>query len=198
MDQVNLASALWKRSKQDLKEEDYKEFYKINYEAMRLSDDLIDLEIEHINRILDKIHNDPEDWDIKLPEFDLWTKVKETAQASRRTGLGFTALGDTLAALGVSYDSKEGLEIIEHIMHYKLMSELDCTTDLAILRGTFKGWDSDLEFDLIESNFLTFFNTSCDHLLLHLFLLRHPIQYSLVFQLRRIRPQGLLQPLQHH
>ena len=131
---------------------DYKEFYKINYEAMRLSDDLIDLEIEHINRILDKIHNDPEDWDIKLPEFDLWTKVKETAQASRRTGLGFTALGDTLAALGVSYDSKEGLEIIEHIMHYKLMSELDCTTDLAILRGTFKGWDSDLEFDLIESN----------------------------------------------
>lgn len=131
---------------------DFDEFYKVNYEAMRISDDLIDLEIQHINRILDKIYNDPEEWEIKEPEFNLWHKVKDTALSSRRTGLGFTALGDTLAALGLKYDSKKALEIIELIMHKKLESELDCTIDLAILRGTFKGWDKSKEFDLIESN----------------------------------------------
>jgi ribonucleoside-diphosphate reductase alpha chain len=131
----------------DKAEFDYKKFYEINYEAMRLADDLIDLEVEAIDKILDKIKNDPEDWSIKQREFDLWTNIKETATASRRTGLGFTALGDTLAALNVKYDSEEGLEIIESIMHYKMKSELDCTIDLSILRGNFIGWDNTKEFD---------------------------------------------------
>jgi ribonucleoside-diphosphate reductase alpha chain len=125
---------------------DFDKFYEVNYEAMRISDDLIDLEIQHIDRILHKIHKDPETWDIKNAEYQLWHKVRKTALSSRRTGLGFTALGDTLAALGIKYDSKKGLEIIESIMHKKLESELDCTTDLAILRGTFEGWDKELEF----------------------------------------------------
>lgn len=125
---------------------DYKEFYKVNYEAMRISDDLIDLEVQHIDRIIKKIFDDPESWEVKNLEYRLWHKVRETALSSRRTGLGFTALGDTLAALGVKYDSKEGLEIIEDIMKSKLVSELDCTTDLAILRGTFEGWNNNIEF----------------------------------------------------
>ena len=127
---------------------DFEEFYKVNYEAMRLSDNLIDLEIEHIDRIIDKIYNDPEIDDIKARELELWLKVKETAQASRRTGLGFTALGDTLAALGLKYDSDESLDIIEKIMSKKMESELDCTIDLAILRGTFQGWDSNQEYNI--------------------------------------------------
>jgi ribonucleoside-diphosphate reductase alpha chain len=125
---------------------DFDEFHKINYEAMRISDDLIDLEVQHIDRIIKKIFDDPESWEVKNLEYRLWHKVRETALSSRRTGLGFTALGDTLAALGVKYDSKEGLEIIEDIMKSKLVSELDCTTDLAILRGTFEGFDVDKEF----------------------------------------------------
>lgn len=121
-------------------------FYEVNYEAMRLSDDLIDLELEHINRILSKIQNDPESTEIKRREYQLWNKVRRTAQASRRTGLGFTALGDCMAALGYKYDSEEGLLFVEQFMHIKMESELDCTIDLAILRGPFEGWDKKLEF----------------------------------------------------
>jgi ribonucleoside-diphosphate reductase alpha chain len=124
----------------------YKKFYEVNYEAMRLSDDLIDLELEHIDRILDKIKDDPETIESKETEFDLWTNIKKTAKASRRTGLGFTALGDMLAALGHAYDSEIGLEIIEDVMYHKMLSELDCTTDLAILRGPFTGWNKYAEF----------------------------------------------------
>jgi len=124
----------------------FEKFYKINYEAMRLSDDLIDLELEHIDRILRKIDEDPEPFEDKRTEFELWEKIKKTAASSRRTGLGFTALGDTLAALGLKYDSDEGIKIIEQISKTKMESELDCTIDLAILRGTFDGWDNKLEF----------------------------------------------------
>lgn len=136
----------------DKAEFDFEKFYQINYEAMRLSDDLIDLEIEHIDRILYKLYMDPESVEVKYRELKLWNKVRETAMASRRTGLGFTALGDTLAALGLKYDSDESLEVIEQIMKTKMESELDCTIDLAILRGPFEGWDKDKEFDLIASN----------------------------------------------
>lgn len=131
---------------------DFEKFYQINYEAMRLSDDLIDLEIEHIDRILHKLNMDPEDIEVKYREIRLWNKVRETAMASRRTGLGFTALGDTLAALGLKYDSDEALEVIESIMKTKMESELDCTIDLAILRGTFEGWDKNKEFFFIDQD----------------------------------------------
>ena len=124
----------------------FEKFYQINYEAMRLSDDLIDLELEHIDKILRKIMEDPEPFEDKRTEFELWNKIKDTAAASRRTGLGFTALGDTLAALGLKYDSDKALELIDKIMHSKMESELDCTIDLAILRGSFIGADTKLEF----------------------------------------------------
>ena len=136
---------------------DFEKFYKVNYEAMRLSDDLIDLEIEHIDRILRKIAEDPEPFEDRRTEFELWTKIKETATASRRTGLGFTALGDTLAALGLKYDSDEGIKIIEQISKTKMESELDCTIDLAILRGTFTGWNKNLEQPFNEINDETLF-----------------------------------------
>jgi ribonucleoside-diphosphate reductase alpha chain len=129
-----------------------KKFYEINYEAMRLGDNLIDLEIIHIDRIIAKIESDPEPLMLKITELTLWKKIKETALASRRTGIGFTALGDTIAALNLKYDSEEALSMIEQIMHTKMESELDCTIDLSILRGSFNGWDKDLEFDLITSN----------------------------------------------
>lgn len=124
---------------------DFKKFYEVNYEAMRLSDDLIDLELEHIDRIIQKIHLDPEPVEVKYEELRLWNKVKQTATASRRTGLGFTSLGDALAALGLKYDSDEALVEIERIMKTKMESELDCTIDLSILRGSFEGWNVNLE-----------------------------------------------------
>ena len=130
---------------------DSEKFYQINYEAMRLSDDLIDLELEHIDRILRKIAEDPEPFEDKRTEFELWTKIKDTAAASRRTGLGFTALGDTLAALGLKYDGDKALDIIDKIMKTKMESELDCTIDLAILRGSFEGWDFLREYGAVNN-----------------------------------------------
>tara|TARA_R110000796_G_scaffold43634_3_gene107178 strand:+ start:19776 stop:22427 length:2652 start_codon:yes stop_codon:yes gene_type:complete len=137
---------------------DFALFYTHNYEAMRLSDDLIDLEVEHIDRILMKLGGDI-DKEVATGELSreevnqnysvevkLWNKVRKTALASRRTGLGITGLGDTLAALGLKYDSDEGLEMIESIMHAKMESELDCTIDMSILRGTFEGWSPELEY----------------------------------------------------
>ena len=123
-----------------------KKFYEVAYEAMRLSDNLIDLEIEHIDRIISKLNSDKEHENVKRTEIELWTKIRETAKASRRTGLGFTALGDALAALNYKYDSEEALLFIEQVSYLKMEAELDCTIDMAILRGTFDGWDSKLEF----------------------------------------------------
>lgn len=125
----------------------YDKFYKINYEAMRLSDDLIDLELEHIERILEKIKYDPEELDLKAVERDLWENIYLTAKSSRRTGLGFTGLGDMFAKLGQSYGGEDSLFQVKDILVTKMLSELDCTTDMAITRGTFKGWDPKLEKD---------------------------------------------------
>ena len=129
---------------------DSDKFYRITYEAMRLSDDLIYLELKHIDRIIEKISKDATE--TSRTELELWLNIRSTAEASRRTGLGFTALGDCLAALGYKYDSEEALLFIEQMMHIKMEAELDCTIDLAILRGPFKGWDKEIEFDLIASN----------------------------------------------
>lgn len=135
---------------------DKDKFYEVIYEAMRLSDDLIDLEIKHINRIIKKILSDPESKEVKRRELELWENVYKTAKASRRTGLGFTALGDMIAAMGYKYDSEEALLFIEQIEYLKMEASLDCTIDLAITRGTFEGWSKEKEFtnhpDIIGMN----------------------------------------------
>lgn len=123
---------------------DSDKFYRVTYEAMRLSDDLIDLELKHIDRIIEKISKDATE--TSRTELELWLNIRSTAEASRRTGLGFTALGDCLAALGYKYDSEEALLFIEQMMHIKMEAELDCTIDLAILRGPFVGWNKGKEF----------------------------------------------------
>ena len=135
----------------DKAEFDSKKFYEITYEAMRLSDDLIDLEIEHIDRIIEKISKDATE--TSRTELELWLNIRSTAQASRRTGLGFTALGDALAALGYKYDSEEALLFVEQFMHVKMEAELDCTIDLAILRRAFEGWDENIEYPDIQNSF---------------------------------------------
>ena len=140
---LNLYSFVKKPFTKDA-EFDSDKFYRITYEAMRLSDDLIDLELKHIDRIIEKISKDATE--TSRTELELWLNIRSTAEASRRTGLGFTALGDCLAALGYKYDSEEALLFIEQMMHIKMEAELDCTIDLAILRGPFKGWDDTKEY----------------------------------------------------
>lgn len=127
---------------------DYKLLYEISYELQRLADDIVDLEIEHIDRIISKINSDTEDDEVKEIELSLWKNIRRVAESSRRTGSGFTALGDMLAALGMKYDSPDAKETIARVMKTKMRAELDCTIDLAILRGPFVGWDVKKEFDV--------------------------------------------------
>jgi ribonucleoside-diphosphate reductase alpha chain len=131
---------------------DFSNIYKVFYEALRLGDNLVDLEAEYIDRIIEKIKSDPESNEIKQQELNLWIKSKEKCLAGRRVGLGITALGDMLAALNFKYDSDEALKIIKAVMQTKMEAELDCTIDLAILRGHFDRWDTNLEFEIIKND----------------------------------------------
>jgi len=124
----------------------YDKLYKVSYEQQRLADNLVDLELEKITTIINKIKNDPEPEEIKSVELALWQKIYKVAASGRRTGCGFTGLGDMIAAMGVDYDSDEGMAIIDKVMRIKMEGELDCTIDLAILRGAFDGYDHNLEY----------------------------------------------------
>ncbi len=114
--------------------------YMHSYEAMRLADDLVDLEIEAVDRIIDTVKNDTDD-----TEFKLWSKIKETAIQGRRAGLGFTGLADTIAMLGLKYDSDEGISQVEQLMKVMFKGQLDSNIDMAIERGSFPAWDKHKE-----------------------------------------------------
>jgi ribonucleoside-diphosphate reductase alpha chain len=142
---INLFSVVKNPFKEN-SEIDWDKLYEISYIQQRLADDIVELELEYIKKIQDKIKSDPEPEYIKATEVELWDNVYNVAKASRRTGCGFTALGDMLAALNLKYDSDEALAITEKVMQTKMRAELDCTIDLAILRSTFEGWDVRKEF----------------------------------------------------
>jgi ribonucleoside-diphosphate reductase alpha chain len=89
---------------------DFNLFKEHSEKIMRLMDDMIDLELEKIDGIIEKISKDPEDPKTKQIELDLWIKIKEMAINGRRTGLGITAEGDMLAALGLKYGTREATE----------------------------------------------------------------------------------------
>lgn len=127
-------------------EVDFEKLYEVSYMQQRLSDNLIDLEAQYIDRILLKLRKDPESLKVRQREIDLWEKVKEITLAGRRTGNGITGLGDMLAALGHKYGSEESIFLVEQVMSHKMKAELDATIDMAITRGAFEDWDSKKEF----------------------------------------------------
>lgn len=116
---------------------DYVEFDKMSMKAQRIMDDIIDLETEHVDRILEKLHNDPEPEDIKKVDIQLWNKIKQSCNNGRRCGLGVTAIGDTLAAIGVKYGSKESIEIVGNIYKSLELAAYKMSIDLAEERGHF-------------------------------------------------------------
>lgn len=115
--------------------------YMHSYEAMRLADDLVDLEIEAVDKIIDTVKNDTDD-----TEFKLWSRIKETAIRGRRAGLGFTGLADAIAMLGLKYDSDEGISQVEQLMKVMFKGQLDSNIDMAIERGAFPVWNVRQEF----------------------------------------------------
>lgn len=120
--------------------------------AQRLMDDLVDLEIEAIDRILQKIKNDPEPAHIKQVEIALWTKIRDSNVKGRRTGLGITALGDTMAALGdtmaalgLKYGSPESVEFTTKVYRALAVATESSSIGLARERGHFPVWDLEKE-----------------------------------------------------
>lgn len=116
--------------------------YMHSYEAMRLADDLVDLEIEAVDRIINTVKNDTDD-----TEFKLWSRIKETAIQGRRAGLGFTGLADAIAMLGLKYDSDEGIQKVEQLMKIMFKGQLDSNIDMAVERGKFPVCNTPVEFE---------------------------------------------------
>lgn len=115
--------------------------------AMRLMDDLIDLEMEKIEAILHKIDSDPEDYDVKRTEMELWNKIKEKSLGGRRTGLGITAEGDMLAALGLTYGSDEAIEFAVKVQKCLALEAYRSSVNMARERGAFPIYDSSREMN---------------------------------------------------
>ncbi len=121
------------------------DFYKATYEGQRLMDDLVDLETEAIERILNKVDADDEPENIKMVEKETWELLLKTGKEGRRTGLGFTALANMIAALGMAIDSDEAIAMVESIMKEKCRAEFDSSIDMSLSRGSFVGFDSKIE-----------------------------------------------------
>ena len=126
---------------------DFKTFAKDAVSSQRLMDDLVDLEIEAIDRIIAKVESDPEPEEEKIRELSLWKRVRAANVNARRTGLGITALGDAFAALGVKYGSPESIEWTERIYKQLALSAHASSVVLAKERGAFPVFSHDLEKD---------------------------------------------------
>ncbi|MDO4735534.1 MAG: adenosylcobalamin-dependent ribonucleoside-diphosphate reductase [Bacteroidia bacterium] len=113
--------------------------------AMRLMDDLIDLEMEKIEAILTKIKSDPEEEYIKRTEIELWEKIKEKSLGGRRTGLGITAEGDMLAALGLRYGSDKAIEYAVEIQKTLAVEAYRSSVIMAKERGAFPIYSAEKE-----------------------------------------------------
>ena len=124
---------------------DHERFAQVTYEAQRLMDDLVDLELEAVDRIIAKVESDPEPAAIKRVERETWELLRDTGRKGRRTGLGFTGLADALAGLNLKYDSEAALIATEEIMRTKCRAEFDSSIDMAIERGSFSGFDPAIE-----------------------------------------------------
>jgi ribonucleoside-diphosphate reductase alpha chain len=121
---------------------DFELFNKHSAMAQRIMDDIVDLEMEKIDKIIAKVESDPENAEVKRTESLLWQKIKTKAIQGRRTGVGITAEGDMLAALGYKYGTPEAT-IFSTKVHKKLaLSAYRCSVDLAKDRGAFAIYDS--------------------------------------------------------
>jgi ribonucleoside-diphosphate reductase alpha chain len=115
--------------------------------AQRMMDDIIDLELEKIDVILTKIDADPEIDELKRVERNLWKNIRKKSEEGRRTGIGITAEGDMLAALGLRYGSGEATDFSVEVHKTLALEAYKSSTYLAKERGPFTIYDSDREKD---------------------------------------------------
>ena len=115
--------------------------------AMRMMDEIIDLELEKVEQIIAKIDADPEEADIRYVESNLWKKVREMALKGRRTGLGITAEGDMIAALGMRYGSDEAVAFAVEVHKTLALAAYGASVEMAEERGAFPLYDAARELD---------------------------------------------------
>ena len=113
--------------------------------AQHMMDDIIDLELEKIDVILGKIDADPESEEVKATERNLWVNIRNKAEHGRRTGIGITAEGDMLAALGIQYGSEKGNEFSVQVHKTLAIEAYRASVDAAKERGAFTYFDAELE-----------------------------------------------------
>lgn len=113
--------------------------------AQRIMDDIIDIELEKIDLILEKIKKDPETEEVKRVERNLWLNIRKKAAEGRRTGIGITAEGDMLAALGLRYGSDEAIDFSEKIHKNLAIEAYRGSVNIAKDRGAFEIYDASRE-----------------------------------------------------
>lgn len=113
--------------------------------AQRIMDDIIDLESEKIEKILEKIDEDPESIEVKTTERHLWEKIQKKTLQGRRTGVGITAEGDMIAALNLRYGTEEATDFAEEVQKTLALAAYSSSVELAKERGTFEIYDAKRE-----------------------------------------------------
>jgi ribonucleoside-diphosphate reductase alpha chain len=124
---------------------DYELFAKHVGKAQRIMDDIIDLEMEKIDTILEKVDADPETEEVKRPERHLWEKIRAKTLKGRRTGVGTTAEGDMIAAMGLRYGTPEATDFSEKVHSHLALAAYNSSVDMAGERGAFEVFDHERE-----------------------------------------------------
>lgn len=140
-----LAINLYSFVKNPFTKEAYFDFDLLNHHvrrAQRIMDDIIDLEMEKIDLILEKIDSDPEPDEVKEPERNLWLKIKAKTLRGRRTGLGTTAEGDMIAAVGLRYGTPEATDFSESVHRAVALAAYAESVEMARQRGAFEVYDT--------------------------------------------------------
>ena len=113
--------------------------------AQRIMDDIIDLEMEKIDKIIDKIDSDPENAEVKQTERHLWEKIRSKTLKGRRTGVGTTAEGDMIAALGLRYGTPEATDFSVEVHKALAIAAYGSSVNMAKERGAFEVYDAERE-----------------------------------------------------
>ena len=113
--------------------------------AQRIMDDIVDLELEKIDRIMQKIQQDPQSDEVKGSEYHLWKKIKHKSSQGRRTGVGITAEGDMIAAMGLRYGTPEATEFSVNVHKNLALSAYRSSVTMAQERGAFAVFDASRE-----------------------------------------------------
>ena len=124
---------------------DYELFRKHVAMAQRLMDDIVDLELEKIDKIMEKVKGDPQSQEVKGAEYHLWEKIKKKSSMGRRTGVGITAEGDMIAAMGLRYGTQEATDFSVNVHRTLALAAYRSSVTMAKERGAFEIFDAKRE-----------------------------------------------------